>query len=202
MRWCSDASRVARAMGPAGAMATQSSGTSHGPAAAQSLLALETMSGWDGSYEEWAQELNYEHELSYWQDHNAWQEWQEDGAVKEVPGLFYFFTNISIHNVWVLYGFILKNNPGTEELDTERPVPVARPVGPPDEEVLPEAAAGAPKAARENICLEYLVLCQAAKFEFLSACNLAGRAGQEEASTCSRALSAAQAAQEGAQQSH
>ena len=93
-------------------------------------------------------------------------------------------------------GFILKNNPGTEELDTERPVPVARPVGPPDEEVLPEAAAGAPKAAK------FFVLCQAAKFEFLSACNLAGRAGQEEASTCSRALSAAQAGQEGAQQSH
>lgn len=37
------------------------------------------MLGWDGSYEEWVQELNYEHELSYWQDHNAWQ---EDGAAK------------------------------------------------------------------------------------------------------------------------
>lgn len=104
-------------------------------------------------------------------------------------------------------GCILKNNPGTEELDTERPVPVARPVGPPEDEeveVSPQAAAGAPKAARENICLELFVLCQAAKFEFLSACNLAGRPGQEKASTCSpcRALSATQASQEGAQQSH
>ena len=66
-------------------------------------------------------------------------------------------------------GFILKNNPGTEELDTERPVPVARPVGPPDEEVLWEAAAGAPKAARENIlfCVKQqsLNFCQPATWQ-------------------------------------
>ncbi len=54
------------------------------------------MSGWDGSYEEWAQELSYQHELNYWQDNNASEE------VKEVPWLFYFFTNISIHNVWAV----------------------------------------------------------------------------------------------------
>ena len=57
---------------------------------------------WDGSYEEWAQELSYQHELNYWQDNNTWEDWQQE-EVKEVPWLFYFFTNISIDNVWVVF---------------------------------------------------------------------------------------------------